>query len=110
MAYIVGILSPDEEATLTRRGWEVEAAPKDLVPEDERTPEQCARYRMVWVDQSMFDIMSGPDWDTDEDTEGYTRDKNLSNKENEQACKESGFHLTLVDDDGYCEYCGNQPD
>lgn len=63
MAYIIGLLSEEEEAELTRRGWEVEDAP--AVDFDSRgaslTPNK--RLKMVWVDSSIFQIMDGPDWD-----------------------------------------------
>jgi hypothetical protein len=66
MAYVVGVLSEEEERVLVSRGWEVEPAPRELVPENAGTdtPEsQGDRFRMVWVDSSMFQIMNGPDWD-----------------------------------------------
>lgn len=68
MAYIIGALSEEEEATLVKRGWEVEDPPQELVPAPE-PGEEPMRIRMVWVDASMIDIMSGPDWDTDETTD-----------------------------------------
>ncbi len=62
MAYIVGMLSPEEEAELKRRGWQVELAPDTDFDTGTRA---CSfhRMRMVWVDQDMFKIMDGPDWD-----------------------------------------------
>lgn len=69
MAYIIGILSEDEEAELIRRGWEVEEAPGDLIPADnvlEENGEEADRYKMVWVDNSMFEVMDGPDWEKGE--------------------------------------------
>ena len=66
MAYIVGFLSEDEERVLVSRGWQLEASPRELVPSDPPTfaPDGYAsRFRMVWVDASMFEIMNGPDWD-----------------------------------------------
>lgn len=60
MAYVIGYLTPDEEAELQRRGWEIEPAPSDLVPTKAKDPD---RIKMVWVDTSMFDVMNGPDWD-----------------------------------------------
>lgn len=62
MAYIVGFLSLQEEAELKRRGWTVEQAPN--VDFETGTPSHCPHpLRMVWVDQNMFTIMDGPDWD-----------------------------------------------
>lgn len=65
MAYIVGIISDKEAETLKARGWDLEEAPEELRPVDHQIPEgyQC---KMVFVDNGMFDIMSGPDWDTEE--------------------------------------------
>lgn len=62
MAYIVGVVTPEEAAALERRGWELEPAPAALVP----AGEDPGRYRMAFVDVSMFEVMSGPDWDADE--------------------------------------------
>ena len=61
MAYVVGCLSEDDERILKARGWELEPSPRELVPSD--PPQSPSRFHMVWVDASMFDIMSGPDWD-----------------------------------------------
>ena len=60
MAYIVGLLNAEEEAELTRRGWQVEKAPTIDFDTGRpwRSPE---RMRMVWVDQDMFKIVDGPD-------------------------------------------------
>ena len=62
MAYIIGLLTPAEERRLELRGWEIEPAPKELVPQ-EATPGK--HLGMVWVDADMLDIMSGPDWEVD---------------------------------------------
>jgi hypothetical protein len=61
MAYVVGFLSEDEERVLASRGWELEPSPRELVPSN--PPQNASRFRMVWVDASMFEIMNGPDWD-----------------------------------------------
>ena len=61
MAYVVGFLSEDEERVLASRGWELEPSPRELVPSN--PPRNPSRFRMVWVDASMFEIMNGPDWD-----------------------------------------------
>lgn len=66
MAYIVGFLSEEEERTLKARGWDLEVAPHELVPRDPPTfapDDYPSRFKMVWVDASMFQIMSGRDWD-----------------------------------------------
>jgi hypothetical protein len=62
MAYIIGLLSDQEEAELKRRGWTVEQAPK-VDFDTGMTSNFPGSMRMVWVDQDMFKIMDGPDWD-----------------------------------------------
>jgi hypothetical protein len=59
MAYITGLVTPEERAELLDRGWDLEACPPSLIAEDA----DPADYATVWVDASMFDIMRGPDWD-----------------------------------------------
>jgi len=75
MAYIVGLLSKEEEEVLKRRGWEIEPAPKELVPDGktlfaptDAPADYAERFKMIWVDTDMFEIMSGPDWDVKEHT------------------------------------------
>ena len=60
MSYIAGYVFKNEKAELERRGWEFEAAPKELIP-DETIPDM--EYVMVWVDIDLFEIMDGPDWE-----------------------------------------------
>lgn len=82
MAFICGLITKEEKETLERRGWKVEPGPKDLLP----VPKLCSRWPedtdflvhdwdpkgperiwcQVWVDSSMFEVMSGPDWDKSE--------------------------------------------
>lgn len=62
MAYIVGLLTAEEEAELRRRGWEIEDAPAFDFDTGGRVL-GSRRMRMVFVDQDMFKIMDGPDWD-----------------------------------------------
>jgi hypothetical protein len=62
MAYIIGLLSDQEEAELKRRGWTVEQAP-NVDFDTGMTSNFPGSMRMVWVDQDMFKIMDGPDWD-----------------------------------------------
>lgn len=61
MAYIIGLVTEDEEKELEKRGWELEPAPAELIVVDAEYDRD--RLKMVWVDTSMFEIMSGPDWD-----------------------------------------------
>jgi hypothetical protein len=62
MAYVIGLVDDDDRKELERRGWDIEPAPAELVP-DSMSIEDRARMLMVWVDTSMFEIMNGPDWD-----------------------------------------------
>ena len=62
MAYIIGIIDEKEEQELIRRGWEVEV-PSEKLLEALGEMSQSKRYRMTWVDSSMFEVMDGPDWD-----------------------------------------------
>lgn len=65
MAYVVGFLSEAEERVLASRGWDPKPSPREIVPS-----ENPARFRMVFVDASMFDIMNGPDWETGNTPQG----------------------------------------
>lgn len=73
MAFVAGFATKKEIEELKRRGWEVEPAEKHgLVgdgdgylmeaPTDGGGPEGIQTV-VVFVDSSLFDIMSGPDWD-----------------------------------------------
>jgi hypothetical protein len=64
MAYIIGLLTAAEAAELKRRGWELEPAPKEMVPAEPL--EEGDSIQMVYVDNDMFAVMSGPDWDKGE--------------------------------------------
>lgn len=60
MAYIVGLLTEEEQTDLEQRGWEFEEAPAGYIdPDADDGPE---RMKSIWVDNSMFGIMTGPDW------------------------------------------------
>lgn len=83
MAYVVGLLTVDEKVNLELRGWDVEPGPVDLLETDphhggeihiwEGNDEFLCRvgpnddtvflWCMVWVDSSMFEVMTGPDWE-----------------------------------------------
>lgn len=61
MAYIIGLLKPEEKEELERRGWEVEEPHESFKsPAAER---DGMKYGMVFIDNSMLQIMSGGDWD-----------------------------------------------
>jgi len=63
VAYIIGLLSEEEEAELVRRGWVIERAPRVFVTRDSPPHPDPSRMKMVWVDNDMFSIMNGPDWE-----------------------------------------------
>lgn len=67
MAYIIGLLTQEEADELERRGWELEDPPSSLVPKHLNKARKLGPngmfYRMVWVDNDMFQIMNGPDWE-----------------------------------------------
>lgn len=78
MAYVIGYATDVEVATLRRRGWDVEMADDYglVAPRDE--PERAPKHQIVgpppdgkravfvYVDPSVFDVLSGPDWEHDE--------------------------------------------
>ena len=55
MAYIIGLLTDDEEKELIRRGWTIENFKESYF-------DNC-KLKMVFVDNDMFEIMNGPDWE-----------------------------------------------
>jgi hypothetical protein len=70
MAYIVGYVSAEERKELERRGWEVEDAERYnligdldeyLLSHPDSDPDVQAV--VVFVDNSVFDVMDGPDWE-----------------------------------------------
>jgi hypothetical protein len=61
MAYIVGLLKPEEKKELERRGWDVEKSPKGFAKSDAARRDGL-EYCMVYVDNNMLEIMSGSDW------------------------------------------------
>jgi len=66
MAYIIGQATDAEIEELKRRGWDIEEPPPDYTTEDvsknigEPLEEKMI---MIFVDQDLFKIMSGPDWE-----------------------------------------------
>lgn len=61
MAYIVGLVTKEEQEELEKRGWELEDPPEGLI--DEALESDAYKIRMIFVDSSLFDIMNGPDWE-----------------------------------------------
>lgn len=59
MAYLCGLITPEEKKDLEERGWEFEPPPIELVPEDKGPYE----FVMVYVDNNLYEIMTGPDWE-----------------------------------------------
>ena len=59
MAYIIGLLKPEEKEELERRGWKVEPPHGDF----KTLSTNNMQYGMVYIDNSMLQIMSGNDWD-----------------------------------------------
>jgi|WetSurSiteA1Bulk_404760.scaffolds.fasta_scaffold62738_2 hypothetical protein len=92
MAYICGYVTNKEKAELERRGWDIEPAPEELWPE-ESTPED-GTYIMIWVDSSVLEMMSGPDWDTGR-SEGYPK-----------TCGKCGGQIK---EPGPCPHCKDSP-
>lgn len=62
MAYLCGYVTDREKEELERRGWEIEEAPAELTPKAP-PPDGESQYVMVWVDNDLFSIMNGPDWE-----------------------------------------------
>jgi hypothetical protein len=73
VAFVAGFATAREIAELQKRGWEVEKAEDHgLIGEDRLmeaptpgSPEEIHAI-VVFVDSSVFEIMSGPDWDKGE--------------------------------------------
>jgi len=66
MAYIIGQATNEEIAELERRGWDIEEPPPGYTTEDVSVnigEPLREKMIMVFVDQDLFKIMSGPDWE-----------------------------------------------
>jgi len=66
MAWIIGDMTAEEKEALASAGWNT----KDTVPEfqsPELEPEELPTQE-IYVDNDMFDIMTGADWEHVEDT------------------------------------------
>ncbi len=71
--FVAGFATAEEIRELERRGWEVEPAEKyNLVgkgegflmePPTNDDNESGTRAVVVFVDNSLFNVMDGPDWD-----------------------------------------------
>jgi hypothetical protein len=65
MAYLIGLVTKEEEAELASRGWEIMVPPKDFHSE---VDEMGMRHIMIYVDTDLIKIMNGPDWRSCEHT------------------------------------------
>lgn len=65
MAWVIGHITNDELNKLRAIGWEDEAPPKELVEGLEDI--EKLNYRAFFVDNDVFDIMTGPDWENGEE-------------------------------------------
>lgn len=64
MAYIVGLMTKGEQEELKKRGWDIEPAERyNLAGCVEHLINSELEPCIVFVDNSMFDIMSSPDWE-----------------------------------------------
>lgn len=74
MAYLIGIVSPEERALLESRGWTLEPVHEELYAELDPTSygkvenynawqETLESWALVYVDSDLVEIMSGPDWE-----------------------------------------------
>lgn len=72
MAFIIGLATDAEIAELERRGWEIESVPDGFLQEHEppldQAPDEGDRWIQVWVDNSVFSVMDGPDWEKGHET------------------------------------------
>ena len=67
MAYLIGIVTDEEAALLQRRGWELKDLDQDCLDEvgalREDTNNTSDRLVMVHVENDLFKVMDGPDWE-----------------------------------------------
>ena len=61
MAWIMGLVTNEELKRLRDIGWEDENPPEELVKGLDIDESKC--YRAFWVDNDVFKIMTGPDWE-----------------------------------------------
>jgi hypothetical protein len=64
MAWIIGIVTDEECKRLQEIGWEDYAPPEEMLSEDElRGSSEDSKTRAFFVDNDVFSIMTGPDWE-----------------------------------------------
>lgn len=69
MTWLIGLVNEGELELLRGRGWEVTEPPAEAAEALFGTREEDSLYRLVscYVDNDLFNIMSGPDWSTEPD-------------------------------------------
>lgn len=70
MAYVLGRVRLHELVALVQRGWEPENVPDEMTgaapaPDEEEPEDASLIWVMFWVDNDLFDMMSGDDWETE---------------------------------------------
>lgn len=70
MEFLMGAVTQEELQELRRRGWEDEDPP----PGYGHDGEDGEVFRLFFVDNDLFKIMSGPDWDLGEKTKELKED------------------------------------
>lgn len=63
MAWIIGLVSDEELNTLRKLGWEDADPPAEMLSEDELRGVADAQTRAFFVDNDLYAIMTGPDWE-----------------------------------------------
>jgi len=57
MAYVIGLVTPEEEKKLESRGWEIEEPPTSLVPKE---PTPGMRMRQIHIDVDVLKMLDCP--------------------------------------------------
>lgn len=61
MAWIIGLVTREELQKLREIGWEDFDPPSDLKPDEEESGSNMVT-RAFFVDSSVYEVMTGPDW------------------------------------------------
>jgi len=67
MAWIIGLVSDEELNTLRKLGWEDVDPPAVMLSEDELRGVADVQTRAFFVDNDLYAIMTGPDWEQPDD-------------------------------------------
>ncbi len=74
MAWIVGAVTPAELQHLRELGWKDEKPPKKYRPKDyKKVGKDGSVVRAFFVDNDLYKIMTGTDWDTERSTRKLVR-------------------------------------